>query len=239
MTTMMLQMLLASPVAAAPMELVLRSSDAVHLVASYYAPEPGPARGGLLLLPMLGADRSTWAGFAARAAGSGLAIMVLDPRGHGGSGNPYGTAPESWGRAEWEAVVEDARAGVRELEARGVPAARIVAGGASIGASAALHLAASEPSLAGAALLSAGDNPARLPASEALAAYGRRPLFLAAGAGDRPFLDIARRLARGAAGHVELRAASGAGHGTELLAGPEGDALAAALIRFVLDAAAP
>ncbi|TBR26052.1 hypothetical protein EPO15_01015 [bacterium] len=233
---MISNLLLSTAAAVAPLELILHSTDSVSLAATYYAAQGGEARAGLLLLPMLGADRSTWAGFAAQASAAGIAVLALDPRGHGGSGNPAGTPPAAWGRAEWLAVVEDARAGLRELSARGLAPERVVAAGASIGASAALHLAASEPSLAGAALLSPGDNPARLPSSAALPGYGKRPLFIGVGAGDGAFVDIARKLAREAPGSTALIVQPGSGHGTQLLAGSGGRTLTAQIIRFVLDA---
>lgn len=233
---MIANLVLSTAAAAAPLELVLRSTDGVPLAASFFAAQGGDARAGLLLLPMLGADRSSWAGFAAQAAAAGITVLALDPRGHGASGNPYGTPPPAWGRAEWLAVVEDARAGLQELATRGMPPGRVVAAGASIGASAALHLAASEPSLAGAALLSPGDNPARLPASAALPGYGKRALFIAVGAGDGAFLEISRKLSRDAGGSTILSILPGAGHGTGLLEGPSGRSVALRLIGFVLDA---
>ena len=229
-------LVLASSAAVAPLELVLRSSDGVSLGATYYGSSQGDARSGLLLLPMLGDARSSWADFAARASAAGVAVLTLDPRGHGASGNPYGSPPAAWGPAEWRAVVEDARAGLRELEARGVPAGRVIAAGASIGASAALHLAASEPSVAGAALLSPGDNAARLPASTALEGYGKRHLFIGVGSEDGPFVEIARRLSRAAAGSTEFHEQRGPAHGTGLLDGPDGQRLGGHLLRFVQEA---
>jgi pimeloyl-ACP methyl ester carboxylesterase len=234
---MIQSLVLASTAAVAPLALVLRSSDGVSLAATYFGTAQGNARAGLLLLPMLGDARASWADFAARAAAAGVAVLTLDPRGHGASGNPYGTPPAAWGPAEWRAVVEDARVGLRELEARGLPARRVIAAGASIGASAALHLAASEPSLAGAALLSPGDNAARLPASTALEGYGKRHLFIGVGSEDGSFVEIARRLSRAAAGSTELHEQRGPAHGTGLLEGPEGRRVAEQLLRFVLDAA--
>lgn len=228
-------LVLASSAAVAPLELPLRSSDGVPLAATFYRAAGGQARAGLLLLPMLGADRSTWSDFASRAAAAGVAVLALDPRGHGASGNPYGSPPAAWGPSEWRAVVEDGRAGLRELAARGLPAGRVVAAGASIGASAALHLAASEPSLAGAALLSPGDNAARLPASTVLAGYGKRHLFIGVGLEDGAFVEIARRLSRAAAGSTELHEQRGPAHGTGLLDGPDGQRLGGQLLRFVLD----
>lgn len=229
-------LVLASSAAVAPLELVLRSSDGVPLAATYFGAAHVNARAGLLLLPMLGDARASWADFPARAAAAGVAVLTLDPRGHGASGNPYGIPPASWGPGEWRAVVEDARAGLAELAARGVAPQRVTAAGASIGASAALHLAATEPLLAGAALLSPGDNAARLPASTALAAYGKRPLFIGVGSEDGPFLEIARRLSRAASGPTELHELSGPAHGTGLLDGPEGRRLGGQFLRFVLEA---
>ncbi|MDE2143877.1 MAG: alpha/beta fold hydrolase [Elusimicrobia bacterium] len=218
---------------AASSDIALIASDGVHLAATY-SPAPEADAPALVLLPILGGKRSDWEPFSRLAESAGVTTLLLDPRGHGGSENPYGKPPEGWPKPHWDDVDLDVLAAVAWLEARGVPPGRIVVGGASIGGSLALRRAACDRSLAGAALVSAGDNPARVPASEFLDAYGKRGIFIASAADDPVFDAVADNLVKRARGPVErLRLPSG-GHGTAILADSDsGLALSRALLVWV------
>lgn len=218
---------------AASSNIVLTTTDGIRLAATYN-PASETKAPALVLLPMLGGQRSDWQEFSRLAESAGVSTLLLDPRGHGNSENPYGKPPESWPKPHWDDVDQDALAAVAWLEARGVPPGRIVIGGASIGGSLALRRVACDPSLAGAALISAGDNPARVPASDFLDVYGERGIFIASAADDPVFDAVADKLAKNARGPVErLRLPSG-GHGTAILADPDsGLILSRALLAWV------
>jgi len=226
-------LLAAVPVSAAPLEIAFKSSDGVSLAATYHAPSGKPVA-ALVLIPMLGGSRRDWEAFAVRAASAGIAVLALDPRGHGGSAKPYGQSPGEWDKPRWLEVDRDPAAATAWLEGRGLSPSSIFVGGASIGASLALRRAAVDPRLGGAVLLSPGDNPKRVPVSEFAAAYGRRPLFIASAADDPGFDEIASRLAASVAGPVERLRLPEGGHGTEMLAHPRaGPKLADSLIGWV------
>jgi dienelactone hydrolase len=230
---MMLWVALAAiSASASTIKISLKASDGVALAATYYVPASTTA--AIVLLPMLGGSRRDWESFAVKAASSGIAVLSLDPRGHGDSENPYGQDPGDWDKERWLEADRDPAAAVAWLESRGVAPSSIFIGGASIGASMAFRRAASDPRLGGAALISPGDNPKRVPVSESIAAYARRPLFIASAADDPAFDAIAGRLAASVAGPVErLRFAAG-GHGTDILADPvSGPALAAGLLDWM------
>lgn len=225
--------LVVTPLSAAPVMVTLKTTDKVSLAATYHAAaEKTPV--AIVLMPMLGDSRKSWEPFAIKAARAGISVLLLDPRGHGESANPYGQAPERWSRQRWLEVDEDPAAAVAWLEGRGYPASYIFLGGASIGGSLALRRAASDPRLGGAALLSPGDNPKRVPASSFIAAYGRRPLFIASAADDPDFDAVAERLSSAAAGPVKRLRLERGGHGTEILADPaSGPALETAMISWL------
>ncbi|MBI2384648.1 MAG: alpha/beta hydrolase [Elusimicrobia bacterium] len=225
--------LAVAAVAAAPIEVVLKTEDGVALAATYHesAGVPGAV---LVLMPMLGGARKDWEPSAVKAAASGIAVLLLDPRGHGDSANPYGQGPGDWDKARWREVDRDPAAAVAWLEGRGFSPSSIFLGGASIGASLAFRRAASDPRLGGAALISPGDNPKRVPVSEFVAAYGRRPLFVTSAADDPDFDAIAGRLASSVAGPVKRLRLSVGGHGTDILSRPvSGPALTAGLIQWM------
>lgn len=221
------------PASAGSVNIVLRTADGIRLAATY-APASDANAPALVLLPMLGGQRSDWEEFSRLAESAGVSTFLIDPRGHGASENPYGKPPETWPKPHWDDVDLDVIAAVDWLEARGVPPSRIVVGGASIGGSLALKRVACDPRLAGAALVSAGDNPARVPASDYLEIYGERGIFIASAADDPVFDAVAGKLARNARGPVErLRLPSG-GHGTAILADPDsGLVLSRALLAWV------
>lgn len=229
--------LAAVSAAAAPVEVALKASDGVALAATYRAPASKPAA-AIVLLPMLGGSRRDWDAFSVKAASAGIAVLSLDPRGHGDSANPYGQDPGDWDKARWLEADRDPAAAVAWLESRGLAPSSIFIGGASIGASVAFRRAASDPHLGGAALISPGDNPKRVPVSESTAAYGLRPLFLASAADDPAFDAIASRLAASVSGPVERLRFNSGGHGTDILADPvSGPALVTRLLSWMTKAA--
>lgn len=228
-----LTLLIIAPASAASMAVTFKASDGVSLAATYHAAAEKPSA-ALILMPMLGDSRKTWEPFAVKAAAAGIAVLLLDPRGHGESANPYGQGPEQWDKERWREVDRDPAAAVAWLESRGHPASSIFLGGASIGASLALRRAAFDPRLGGAALVSPGDNPRRVPVFASAAAYGRRPLFVASAADDPSFDAIAERLSTAVAGPVERLRLPQGGHGTEILSDPDGGpALATAMLSWI------
>ena len=63
------------------------SNDGVSLVGSYFTPKPGinNSTPSVILLHMLGRDRSTWNEFAQDLSHRGYAVLSVDLRGHGES----------------------------------------------------------------------------------------------------------------------------------------------------------
>ena len=67
-------------------DLTFASADGVALHATLYAPEkPAKNPPGLVLVHMVGSNRSAWESFATRAQRAGYLCLAFDARGHGES----------------------------------------------------------------------------------------------------------------------------------------------------------
>jgi fermentation-respiration switch protein FrsA (DUF1100 family) len=112
--------------------LPVTASDGTRL-RSWYVPARGPTVGAVLVLHGNGGNRAHRAPLAAALADRGLATLLLDYRGYGGSA---GTPTE-------EGLLLDAQAGIAALRERsGVASDRIVVFGESLGTGITVRLAA-------------------------------------------------------------------------------------------------
>lgn len=222
---------LEAPAVAVPVEradaaerVEFRTSDGILIAADFKAPEKGAPV--FLLLHGLGAGRSEWKSFIARLSRRGWGSLALDARGHGESGGPRYTEFRTAER--WAAIDRDLDAAVGFLKGKGIPPARVVPGGASIGANLALRLAAREKDLPFAVLMSPGYDYQGLRIEEPLRSFDR-PLVLAASDTDVYALRsvaFSLRLAKDPETRL-FRAVSG--HGVGMLDGKENSAFTEAL----------
>ena len=115
---------------------VLHTEDGLDLTA-WHAPATGPATGiTVLVLPGNAGSRAARVPLARALSAAGFDVLLLDYRGYGG--NP--------GSPTEEGLAADARAAHRHLVAeRGVPPARLVLFGESLGAAVATRLALERP----------------------------------------------------------------------------------------------
>ena len=66
----------------------LKTSDGLNIAGDHYAVKNRP---GVILLHMMPADKSSWAGFALKLNEAGFGALAIDLRGHGESdGGPDG-----------------------------------------------------------------------------------------------------------------------------------------------------
>ena len=198
-----------SPVGEAPATRTVKmaTEDNILLLGSYYAPKRSGAP-GLVLLHMLGRQRSDWDELARRLQGDGYAVLAIDLRGHG----------ESRGKREWTAMTRDAAAAWEWLgKQEEVDAGRRGLIGASIGANIALNFAADEPGVRTVILLSPGLDYHHVTAAEAMKRYGERPVLIVASSEDSYAADSSRQLDELARGKHRLQMYDGQGHGTQML----------------------
>jgi len=114
-----------------------RTSDGVKLAGRLFGP-PG-ASSGVVLAHMLPADQRSWYPFAQRLAQQGLRVLTFNFRGY----CPGGDGGCSAGTKQVDAAPVDLQAAVDRLRADGVD--RVGIAGASMGGTAALLAAASDP----------------------------------------------------------------------------------------------
>ena len=191
-------------------EMSVEASDGLMIRGTLLAPLTSGADPGVMLLHMLGDDRTVWGevGLAAELVAAGYAVLVIDMRGHG----------ETGGAPDWTLAADDLGRVWDAFTARDtVDKARTAIVGASIGANTALRLGAERPDVGAVVLLSPGLDYRGVTTEDHLAIYGDRPLLLVASEDDAYSADSVRALA-GAAGGATVHMYEDAGHGTNMFA---------------------
>jgi len=206
-------------------EMTVEAADGLPIRATLLAPLTSGADPGVILLHMLGDDRTVWGkvGLAADLVAAGYAVLVVDMRGHGQTGGApdWTLAADDLGRV-WDAFAA--------LET--VDEARTAVVGASIGANMALRVGTDRPEVRTVVLLSPGLDYRGVTTQELLDNYGQRPLLLVASEDDAYSADSVRALAEAASG-ATVQMYEDAGHGTNMFAAePE---LAALIVGWLDD----
>jgi len=196
--------------AQAPGRVVIEAADGLALVGTYAVPadasQPWP---GVLLLHMLGSERTAWEAFTGDLTAAGYAVLALDMRGHG----------ETGGDLDWDLAQDDLLrawgflSGLPEVDEN-----RTAVIGASIGANMALITGAAEPAIRTVVLLSPGLDYRGVVTEPAMAAYGARPILLAASEGDAYAAASSQTLVDQSTGVAELESYPGNAHGTSMFA---------------------
>ena len=186
------------------------AADGLIIRGTLLLPLTSGADPGVILLHMLGDDRTVWGevGLAADLVAAGYAVLVVDMRGHG----------ETGGAPDWTLAADDLGRVWDDFTARDtVDKARTAVVGASIGANMALRLGADRPDVGAVVLLSPGLDYRGVTTADQLAVYGDRPLLLVASEDDAYSVDSVRALAEAANG-AEVQMFENAGHGTNMFA---------------------
>jgi uncharacterized protein len=190
------------------------SADGVTLSGRVF----GSGTRGVVLAHMYPSDQSSWYATAAELAGDGYLVLTFDFRG-------YGT---STGAKQIDRIAEDLHAAVMEIRTLGADEVGLV--GASMGGTAALIVAATDP-VDAVVTLSAPVEFQGLSAREAVAQVKPPKLFMAA-EGDEG-AQGARDLYRAAPEPREMELFPGTAHGTDLLSGPESEQVKARMLSFL------
>lgn len=197
--------LLASSVAlAGPVKLKTADNVAISGV------ESGTGAKGVVLIHGDGRSAADWSNFATKLASQGFHVVALDLRGHGASAQP---APLT--DADWPKMVADIDAATAYLRTKG--AKEIVLVGADVGGSLALNAAAKDPGVTSVVMISPTVTAHGVKVSDALTAYGQRPLMLVAASGDTMSAKAATLLEPKAMGPKSLQILGGSGSGVQLL----------------------
>lgn len=160
------------------------TEDSVTIAGSYYDSDSLSASApALILLHMLGKDRSTWQDFAVRASKAGFAVLSIDLRGHGES-TVSASGPvhfSDFEEVDYNNMQLDVLAAVKWLRAQTDDSPLSIAIiGASIGANVALNYGVTDPEITALILLSPGENYRGVETKPAALTVGDRPvLFIA------------------------------------------------------------
>jgi pimeloyl-ACP methyl ester carboxylesterase len=189
---------------------------------------PADAQAGIVLAHMLPADQTSWYPFAERLAADGYRVLTFNFRGY----CPGGDGGCSEGTKQIDAADVDLQAAVDRLRREGVQHVGIA--GASMGGTAALRVAATDPKgIAAVATLSAPQSIDGLTASpDVLAQIAGAKLYIA-GLGD-PSGAAASAEAMMAQSPQPVREeiVTSDAHGTDLLASQQGEHVAELLEGF-------
>jgi alpha-beta hydrolase superfamily lysophospholipase len=194
----------------------LRAADGTALSAVWHPPsQPAPA---VLLVHMLSRSHREWDPAAQALSAAGFAVLALDLRGHGESSGGYadGLTP----------MQQDVQAALDWLKARPeVQSGRVGIAGASLGASLAVLVAASDATVRSVALLSPGSEYRGVRCEASMRKFAERggAAMLVAASGDPYALRTVRQFSAMGAGPRDLRVVDGtSAHGTRLFeASPE------------------
>ena len=202
------------------------ADDGLELVGTFAAPDTRTPWPTVILLHMLGGQRTDYDAQIARFTAEGYAVLALDMRGHGATG----------GEVAWDLAAEDLRMVAETLlnqpEIRTDGLAIL---GASIGSNMALKTGAAVPWVKSVVMLSPGLDYRGVTTEDALAAYGDRPLMIVASSEDSYAAESSQTLADTATGLVNFKLYEGAGHGTRMFGAEPGlmDLILAHLNQYV------
>lgn len=190
---------------------------------------PKGATDGVLLVHMAGRTKEEFIVLASTFLRRGLVVVAVDLRGHGASVVPGEPALTG---VDWLTMVEDVRAGVALLKARGSTRVAIV--GAELGANLALSVGAEDPSVASLTLLSPGLDYKGVLTADAARRYGARPILFVASRDDTYGLRSATVLDGVSPGSHTLQVFEAAGKGTRMFSKEPG--LEGQILGFVTSA---
>lgn len=186
----------------------ITASDGLELIGDFYMPDG--ATDAVLLLHMLGSQRSAWEPLVPALVNAEMAVLAIDMRGHGDTG----------GQQEWDLAEEDVKLLVDWLRNQGdIDNVAIV--GASIGSNLALRGAANDENVVTAVALSPGLDYRGVTTDDAIMAT-TQPALLVASRGDSYSANSVMDLFAASNGEIQVRLYAGRAHGTSIFGAEDG-----------------
>jgi pimeloyl-ACP methyl ester carboxylesterase len=194
-----------------------KTSDGVTLAGRLFG--PADAQEGVVLSHMQPADQTSWYPFAQRLAGDGYRVLTFDFRGY----CPGGDGGCSQGAQDVNAAPTDLAAAVRYLRKQGPT--RIGLAGASMGGTASLLVAGTDPGVIDAVVtLSAPQVLSGLGVGlQQLATVSAPKLFIAGFGDPSGAVQAADALYADSPEPKDEQIVTDDAHGTDLLSGPQGE----------------
>jgi len=214
------------------------TDDGVSIIGSYYSPSKVVSNASssttttttttttptVILLHMLGRDRSTWNAFASTLSQKeGYAVLSIDLRGHGESvkqNNGNTISFQSFSPDDYNKMVLDVKAAKQFLITnKNANPNNISIVGASIGANVAINYAAMDPTIKSVVLLSPGINYRGVSTEEAITKYkNNNSVYIAATEGDSEAADSSKILCENinCDGNLKIYSGGSNSHGTNM-----------------------
>jgi pimeloyl-ACP methyl ester carboxylesterase len=208
------------------------TDDGVSIIGSYYSPlkvvsnasSSSTTTPTVILLHMLGRDRSTWNAFASTLSQKeGYAVLSIDLRGHGESvkqNNGNTISFQSFSQDDYNKMVLDVKAAKQFLITnKNANPNNISIVGASIGANVAINYAALDPTIKSVVLLSPGINYRGVSTEEAITKYkNNNSVYIAATEGDSEAADSSKILCENinCDGNLKIYSGGSNSHGTNM-----------------------
>lgn len=199
-------------------EVGFRTEDGFRLQGEVFGEGPDV----VILSHMRPADQSSWFDFAESLTEHGYRALTFNFRGYG----------SSEGAKVLDVIDRDVRGAIRFSRDQG--AERVILIGASMGGTASMVAAASEP-VDGVVTLSAPDRLGPLDAAAAAGSVDAGTLFIVAQE-DEPYVGQAESLFKAAAEPSDIKIVPGSDHGTDLLGGSQGKSVKGAIRDFLEEA---
>jgi len=206
------------------------TDDGVSIIGSYYSPLKVVSNASnysktptVILLHMLGKDRSTWNTFASTLSQKeGYAVLSIDLRGHGESvkqNNGNTLSFQSFSPDDYNKMVLDVKAAKQFLITnKNANPNNISIIGASIGANVAINYAVMDPTIKSVVLLSPGINYRGVSTEQAITKYKNNSVYIAATEGDSEAADSSKILCEkiNCDGNLKIYSAGSNSHGTNM-----------------------
>jgi alpha-beta hydrolase superfamily lysophospholipase len=194
------------------------TTDGVTIVGSYY-PQKQAGRPSVLLLHMLGRNRTTVAETARHLQEEGFNVLAIDLRGHGEStqGKNGPVRVEAFLSSDYAAMDRDVDAAVKYLRDQLGEGNKLAIVGGSIGANLALRKGAADPDIAAVVLLSPSLDYRGIVTTDAITRYKDHPVFILTSENDTWSYEGAKKIAEGISADKEFKVLPGRSHGTAIL----------------------
>ncbi len=195
-------------------EFILTTADEVNITGTYS--EFQGTQKAVLLLHMLGKDKSDYDTFTRYLLQNKYTVLAIDFRGHGNSDLDYKTFTEE----DWQNLVLDVQAGLDFLEKREYKNVAVI--GASIGANAGFKQAVQDTRVRVLVLLSAGEEYKGINIID-LAEFYDRPVLIVASLDDKDAAVVATRIYNAVGTeYKDIKIYQTGGHGNDILETQEG-----------------
>ena len=187
----------------------LHASDNVKISANFFPANNPSSNKGIILLHMLGKDKTSWNFFVPELTNANYNVISIDFRGHGLSDLDW----QKFSDDDFNRAVLDVKAAVSYLESKNISKIGIV--GSSIGSSIGLKYAAQDDTVKSLVLLSPGIDYEGVNISTDVNRYSGAVLIVASNDDLQSALD-SQSLFDSATGKKQLKLYESAGHGTNM-----------------------